>query len=102
MRNKPNTQTSPCERRFGRGSERELQTRRSPTDTVQRRGDRGSGDDDEAASRRFLTGPAVCERYHISDMSLWRWLKDATLNFPQPALLVRGRRYWAEGDNHLS
>jgi predicted DNA-binding transcriptional regulator AlpA len=55
-------------------------------------------DDDEAAPRRFLTGPQVLVRYQISDMSLHRWLKDAALNFPQPAMRVRDRRYWLEAD----
>jgi predicted DNA-binding transcriptional regulator AlpA len=46
--------------------------------------------------RKFLTGPTVCQRYGISDMSLWRWLQDADLEFPQPTLMVRGRRFWDE------
>jgi hypothetical protein len=29
-------------------------------------------------------------------MSLWRWLRDPEINFPQPALRVRERRYWLE------
>lgn len=29
----------------------------------------------------------------ISDMTLWRWLKDSDLCFPQP-VTIRGRRYW--------
>jgi hypothetical protein len=27
-------------------------------------------------------------------VSLWRWLKDTRLKFPQPALRINGRRYW--------
>jgi predicted DNA-binding transcriptional regulator AlpA len=46
--------------------------------------------------RRFLTGPEVCQRYGISNMSLWRWLSDSEIAFPQPALRVRERRYWDE------
>ena len=46
--------------------------------------------------RKYLTGPAVCHRYGITDMSLWRWLRDANLEFPQPTLMVRGRRFWDE------
>ena len=62
-----------------------------------RRGDRGSTDDD-TLPRRFLTGPQVCERYSITDMSLWRWLRDPDVGFPQPSLRVKDRRYWLETD----
>lgn len=66
------------------------------TTAIQGQGDRASGDDDPA--RRYLSGPAVCRRYGISDMSLWRWLQDDELKFPKPAMRVRDRRYWAEVD----
>lgn len=33
----------------------------------------------------------------ISDMSLWRWLKDPDLGFPRPVVISR-RRYWREAD----
>ena len=26
-------------------------------------------------------------------MTIWRWLKDKSLNFPKP-LVINGRRYW--------
>lgn len=29
----------------------------------------------------------------ISDMTLWRWLNEAELGFPQP-VRINGRRYW--------
>jgi hypothetical protein len=29
-------------------------------------------------------------------MTLWRWLRDPEINFPQPALRIRDRRYWLE------
>jgi predicted DNA-binding transcriptional regulator AlpA len=48
--------------------------------------------------RRFLTGPQVCSRYSITDMSLWRWLKDPMIGFPQPTMRVKYRRYWLEAD----
>jgi predicted DNA-binding transcriptional regulator AlpA len=48
--------------------------------------------------RQFLTGPQVCARYSITDMSLWRWLKDPEIAFPQPAMVVKERRYWLEED----
>jgi hypothetical protein len=31
----------------------------------------------------------------ISDMTLWRWINDPTLGFPQPTI-IRNRRYWDE------
>jgi predicted DNA-binding transcriptional regulator AlpA len=61
----------------------------------QRNGDHSSGDQDAA---RYLTGPQLCARYSISDMSLWRWLQDAEIGFPRPAMRVRERRYWLETD----
>jgi predicted DNA-binding transcriptional regulator AlpA len=41
----------------------------------------------------FIPATAVLLRYGISDMSLWRWLKDSTLNFPRPVYIGRFR-YW--------
>jgi predicted DNA-binding transcriptional regulator AlpA len=64
----------------------------------QRFGDRGGGDDDDGSSRRFVTGPMVLTRYGVTDMSLHRWLNDPDLNFPKPAMVVRGRRYWLESE----
>lgn len=46
----------------------------------------------------FLGGPEVCRRYGIVPMTLFRWLRDRDLGFPQPAMLVRDRRYWREAD----
>jgi predicted DNA-binding transcriptional regulator AlpA len=46
--------------------------------------------------RRYLTGPQVCARYGISDVSLWRWLRDH--DFPPPTLRIRDRRYWLESE----
>lgn len=41
-----------------------------------------------------LTSGQVRARYGgVSDMTLWRWLKDADLAFPQPIFIGR-RRYW--------
>jgi hypothetical protein len=51
----------------------------------------------ELTTTRYLTGPQVCTRYYRY-VSLWRWLRDAELGFPQPKLRVRGRRYWSADD----
>jgi predicted DNA-binding transcriptional regulator AlpA len=47
---------------------------------------------------KYLTGPQTCRRYGVSDMTIWRWLHDDDIGFPQPALRVRERRYWLESD----
>jgi predicted DNA-binding transcriptional regulator AlpA len=49
-------------------------------------------------STLYLSGPDVRRRYAVSDMTLWRWLRDAWLAFPQPAMRVKDRRYWLETD----
>ncbi|MGB3313277.1 MAG: transcriptional regulator [Albidovulum sp.] len=33
----------------------------------------------------------------VSDMTIWRWQNDPTLNFPKPIYIGR-RRYWREAD----
>jgi len=56
------------------------------------------GHGESTPPRQYLTAPQICQRYNISDMTLWRWLQDTKLAFPQPALRIRDRRYWLEGD----
>jgi predicted DNA-binding transcriptional regulator AlpA len=78
------------------------QTRRTRKDRPaaaphKRQGDRASGDENEdGRPRKFLTGPQVCARYGITDMTLWRWLHDRELGFPPPTFVVRQRRFWDE------
>jgi predicted DNA-binding transcriptional regulator AlpA len=45
----------------------------------------------------FLPAADVCARYGVSDMSLWRWLRDEALDFPQP-LRIHRRRLWKLAD----
>jgi excisionase family DNA binding protein len=45
----------------------------------------------------YLSASQVCRRYNISDMTLWRWLKDEKLAFPQP-MTIRRRRRFREAD----
>lgn len=33
----------------------------------------------------------------VAEMTLWRWLKDANLNFPKP-IYVQRRRFWREAE----
>jgi predicted DNA-binding transcriptional regulator AlpA len=43
------------------------------------------------------SGQLRAELGGISDMTLWRWLKDPKLNFPQP-VQIRNRRYWRRSE----
>lgn len=45
----------------------------------------------------FLPARGVRARYSVSDMSLWRWLRDEALSFPRP-LRINGRRFWRLSD----
>jgi predicted DNA-binding transcriptional regulator AlpA len=85
MNNKPKTKT-PYAQIGQAGGRRKPQALHASTTA--------GGDDDEAATRKFLTGPQVAARYQVSDMSVHRWMKDATLGFPPPAMRIRDRRYW--------
>ena len=50
---------------------------------------------EHSGSKVYLTARQVRARYgDISDMSLWRWLNDPALNFPQP-MLINKRRLWS-------
>lgn len=41
--------------------------------------------------KRYISAADVCARFGVTDMTLWRWLKDETLGFPKP-LVIRRRR----------
>ncbi|MCJ2136378.1 DNA-binding protein [Methylobacterium sp. J-026] len=45
----------------------------------------------------LLPAPHLLARYKVSDMTLFRWLKDERLSFPQP-IRINGRRYWRLAD----
>lgn len=45
----------------------------------------------------LIPAAQVLARYHISDMTLFRWLKNPRLNFPNP-IRINGRRYWRHSD----
>lgn len=56
-------------------------------------------DKDQSSDRRsLLTAQQVCERFHITDRTLARWLKRADLCFPYPTLIINRRRYWSKAD----
>ena len=50
-----------------------------------------------ASDVSFLPAKHVRDRYRVSEMSLWRWLRDDKLNFPKPTVINR-RRYWRAAD----
>ena len=44
----------------------------------------------------YRSAPQVRQRYGgISDMTLYRWLRDDKLSFPQP-IYIQTRRYWRQ------
>jgi predicted DNA-binding transcriptional regulator AlpA len=46
----------------------------------------------------YLKATQVRERYGgISDMTLWRWLRDKELGFPKPRVINR-MRYWNDSE----
>lgn len=54
--------------------------------------------ENEPVQDRYINAATVREICGgISDMSLFRWLKDEELNFPRPAVIQRNR-YWREAE----
>lgn len=49
------------------------------------------------ADKTFLTGPQVQARYGRSHVTLWRWVRDPALGFPQPMQINR-LNYWRLSD----
>jgi predicted DNA-binding transcriptional regulator AlpA len=45
------------------------------------------------ADDRYLPARQVWERYGVTEMSLYRWLRDPRMQFPQPIYFGRFR-YW--------
>ncbi|PIO96592.1 AlpA family phage regulatory protein [Pleomorphomonas carboxyditropha] len=43
----------------------------------------------------LISAQDVCRRYGIVDMTLYRWLKDANMDFPRPVVLRRRRYFYA-------
>ena len=44
-------------------------------------------------TKAYLPAAQVRARYGVSDMSLWRWLKNEDLAFPHP-IRINNRRFW--------
>lgn len=49
------------------------------------------------AAEQYLPARQVWERYGVTSMSLWRWLRDADLRFPKP-MRIGQFRYWRLSD----
>jgi predicted DNA-binding transcriptional regulator AlpA len=43
--------------------------------------------------KTYLPAGQVRARYDVSDMAIWRWLRDEALRFPAP-IRIHNRRYW--------
>ena len=51
--------------------------------------------------KRYLTAAQVRARFGgISDMTLWRWIHDEKIRFPQPVVIQRRRFFDAEELEH--
>jgi predicted DNA-binding transcriptional regulator AlpA len=48
-------------------------------------------------SQTLLTGPQVQNRYQKSHVTIWRWIRDSELAFPQP-MKIRRLNYWRLSD----
>jgi predicted DNA-binding transcriptional regulator AlpA len=48
-------------------------------------------------AEQFLPARQVWQRYGVTSMTLWRWLKATDLKFPQPMRIGR-LRYWRASD----
>jgi hypothetical protein len=46
--------------------------------------------------KSLIPARRVWERFNVTDRTLARWLSRAELNFPPPAAVINGRRYWDE------
>jgi len=46
--------------------------------------------------QKLITAATVCDRLGgVSRMTLWRWLRDPTIDLPTP-VYIKHRRYWLE------
>ena len=48
---------------------------------------------DQEADELYFPGPKVVARYSVSDMTIYRWIRDERMQFPQPHYFGRFR-YW--------
>jgi len=48
------------------------------------------------SSKLYLTASQVTKRFSISRVTLWNWIKDTDMGFPQPIVIKRIRYF--DGD----
>jgi len=48
----------------------------------------------EILNDQMVTTRKVCDHFGITSMTLWRWLQDDKIGFPQPIRIGR-RTYWS-------
>ena len=46
---------------------------------------------------QWITGPRLARHFNVTPMSIWRWLRDPKLGFPQPTQ-IRRRNFWRVAD----
>src|SRR5450759_1795513 len=66
-------------------------SRRQPKHRNGRR-DTGTDQDSSDAPDQLVPDPEIAAEFSVSLMTLWRWSRDATLNFPPP-VKINGRNY---------
>ena len=49
-------------------------------------------------STELLPTRLVCKRYGVSGRTIIRWEQDPDLNFPKPASVINGRKYYSEAE----
>jgi predicted DNA-binding transcriptional regulator AlpA len=54
-------------------------------------------DRDTLAGDFLIPAAQILKRYGISEMTLWRWLRDNELGFPRPIVINRRRYWWNTG-----
>jgi predicted DNA-binding transcriptional regulator AlpA len=47
--------------------------------------------------KTYLPAAQVRARYGVSDVSIWRWLRNEALGFPTP-IRIGKRRYWRRAE----
>ena len=50
-----------------------------------------------SAGRRFIPATQVKRRYGVTEMTVFRWIRDPRMGFPQP-IKIRGRNYFDEAE----
>lgn len=45
----------------------------------------------------WLAGAQLAKFLNVTTMTIWRWGRDAEIEFPQPTV-IHGRKYWSRDD----